>query len=253
MSQDSLMQRMLASGVDIHNAQAVYEFFHQGNGNDGTGEQLTTEKIEQLFNSWGATKANQSDIDRLQTEKAEKNEVITLQEQKADKAALEQLDLVKANRETVDLLQITKASKTEVNTALDQKLDRSEYHQHFKGVFLTIEALKSGVLDPVAGDYATVDAGEGFPTKIHVYDHDDGIWREQGSTDISALSTDNLPEGNLNLYFSQSRARGAVTGMSIDNFQEGADHLFFTEQRVLNVITPLLGNVDAVLTEILGE
>ncbi len=61
---------------------------------------------------------------------------------------------------------------------------------------------------------------------MHSYDVDDGVWREQKSTGVAISNTDELVEGNRNLYF--------------------------TEQRVLNIINPMMNDIENVLNQILG-
>ncbi|WP_151812432.1 hypothetical protein [Acinetobacter bereziniae] len=51
MSKDLLLERMLASGVNIHNMQEVYEFFHTHEiGSAGSG--LTETQVHYLFDQW---------------------------------------------------------------------------------------------------------------------------------------------------------------------------------------------------------
>lgn len=97
--------------------------------------------------------------------------------------------------------------------ALDQKLDASQYHKYFKGSYASIEALQvtwpTGMA--IAGDYATVDQGAGFPLVRYSYDEDDG-WVL--GTGIIAATTAEIVEGG-NLYFTEARVRSAfLSGLS---------------------------------------
>lgn len=54
MSKDLLLERMIASGVNIHNMQEVFEFFHKNElGSSGGG--LTQGEIFTLFEQWSVT------------------------------------------------------------------------------------------------------------------------------------------------------------------------------------------------------
>ncbi|MNZ79616.1 hypothetical protein D3C78_982230 [compost metagenome] len=151
-----------------------------------------------------------------------------------------------------------KADKSAVNQQLSEKLDRSEYQQHYRGLFANIETLKQNVSNPIAGDYANVDAGVGFPTNLYAYDVDDNTWRLQGSSGLTVNSSDSVPEGNTNLYFTAARAESVFRGMNSGILPEGVN-LYYTDARVLAVLNPILnpildqiGEIDQLLTEVLG-
>lgn len=270
MSQDSLMQRMIAAGVNILNSQEVFDFYHSQGG------EINLEDLKLIVDQWIAAaifgKADSIDLDA----KADKTELANKADKtdldfKADKTALndkadksdltakvnrdellayaektalapkvnrEELSLyatkdellTKASQDDLSILDAEKADKAAVNQQLSEKLDRSEFQQHFRGLFATAEALKEQVLNPIAGDYASVDAGIGSPTETHAYDVDDGIWRLQGSSGLSVTSTDSVPEGNANLYFSAARAESVFRGMNSGLLPEGLN-LYFTTAR----------------------
>lgn len=95
---------------------------------------------------------------------------------------------------------------------LDSKLDRSEYNQHYRGKFSTEEALEIAI--PVAndGDYAIVDGGTGQLALQYIWDLEEG-WILSG--EISPETTDELIEGNTNLYFKAFRVLGTtLSGLS---------------------------------------
>lgn len=54
MSKNTLMERMIARGVNIHNPQEVFEFFHTLNVGEGGGGGLTEGEIKQFFDQWSA-------------------------------------------------------------------------------------------------------------------------------------------------------------------------------------------------------
>lgn len=89
---------------------------------------------------------------------------------------------------------------------LATKLDRSEYNDHYKGTYTTLNQLQAVNMIANAGDYALVDAGIGQDTHIYIWDTQEG-WVQGGAT--SLLNTDALPEGNTRLYFRNDRVKQA--------------------------------------------
>ena len=309
MSNSTLMQRMLDAGVNISNMQEVFEFFHNM-GQGGTGGGLTEHEVAQMISAALLGMPTNAMIQLLEQEIANLNADIAkrvlLQEfqdlilnvqnisavlgQKASQTALDQLNASKASAadlealrsEAATSLQVQaldsqKANKADVQIQIDAKLNRSEFHQHFRGLFPSAELLQSGVSNPIAGDYASVDAGVGSATTLYAYDVDDGIWREQGSSGLTVSSTDSVPEGNINLYFTAARVLAAVHAMSTSDLPEGQNlyftaarvatavralstadlpesptRLYYTDERVLAVVNPILGDIETALNDILG-
>ncbi len=255
MTQDSLMQRMIAAGVDIMNPQAVFDFYH----NQDNATPIDFNLLKNYVNTWIADailgKADKADLD-LKADLAALENKVNRNELQA--YALKDDLSNKADQSAVSALDAVKADKDAVNQQLDSKLNRSEFHQHFRGLFTTAQALHEHVTDAVAGDYAHVDAGEGEPTEIHAYDVNDRIWRKQGSNGLSVTSTDSIPEGNSNLYFQAERVKSVVKGMNSGELPEGAN-LYFTDARVSAVVGPMItpiqnqiGEIDQLLTQLLG-
>ncbi|OTG87892.1 hypothetical protein [Acinetobacter sp. ANC 3813] len=309
MSNSTLMQRMLDAGVNISNMQEVYEFFHNL-GNGGTGGGLTENEVMLMINtaiSGMATNAmiqqleqqiilmnedvearallvdfqtlisNVQSISAVLGQKASQNALDQLNASKAPVADLEALRSVSATRDELQALDSQKSNKADVESQLNAKLNRSEFQQHFRGLFSSEELLASGVIDPKAGDYANVDAGVGNPTKMYAYDVDDGIWQEQGSSGLTVSSTDSVPEGNSNLYFTAARVVAALNALSTTDLPEGQNlyftaarvatavralttadlpesptRMYYTDERVLAVVNPILGDIETALNEILG-
>lgn len=272
MFQDSLMQRMIAAGVNILNSQEVFEFYlNEGSAN------IDTEQLKNQVDQWIANaifgKANLEDLDDKATilqlsYKADRSDL----ENKADKIDLSlKADIselskysektalyAKADQADLIILDANKADKSTINQQLSEKLDRSEYQQHYRGLFANVESLTQNVSDPSAGDYANVDAGVDSPTNIYAYDVDDNTWRLQGSSGLTVNSSDSVPEGNSNLYFTAARAESAFRGMNSGILPEGVN-LYYTDVRVLAVLNPILspildqiGEIDQLLTELLG-
>ncbi|MBJ9425220.1 tail fiber domain-containing protein [Acinetobacter seifertii] len=104
----------------------------------------------------------------------------------------------------------------QLNSQLSEKLDKASYIQHFKGVFLSEQALKLAIPLAADGDYAHVDAGAGELIKVYVWDATDNDWFEQKGGTGAAANTDQVTEGQTNLYFSAQRVLNVLlTGLNI--------------------------------------
>jgi len=104
-------------------------------------------------------------------------------------------------------------SMSNFQSELDEKLNIVDYNNYFVGKFTSLLSLESTF--PVAndGDYAIVDAGSGSDAKEYIWDSEEG-WVEGGSS--GASTTDALPEGSLNLYFTTSRVLTTIlSGLSL--------------------------------------
>jgi hypothetical protein len=102
---------------------------------------------------------------------------------------------------------------------ITDKLDRSEYIQHFKGVFVSYAALSDAFPTASDGDYAHIDSGANFDRMVAIWDSSDNKWViNQANT---GANTDEVPEGSQNLYFTSQRVlntklSGLVAGTSSD-------------------------------------
>jgi hypothetical protein len=56
-------------------------------------------------------------------------------------------------------------------------------------------------------------------------------------SDISNHDTDDLDEGDTNLYFTNARAEAAVTNLDTDDLNEGSTNLYFSNTRVHNALS----------------
>lgn len=85
----------------------------------------------------------------------------------------------------------------------ENKLDKVDYVQHFLGVFLSKAALDAAHRVARPGDSADIDSGAGFDVMRAIWDESDQKWviREVNN----AQNTDQVPEGNTNLYFKTER------------------------------------------------
>ena len=81
-------------------------------------------------------------------------------------------------------------------------------NEHFKGKFSTLSALQTAFPTAIDGDYAVVDAGSGSNALEYIWDSNDG-WVLGNS--VGATTTDALPEGTSNLYFTNNRAISALS------------------------------------------
>lgn len=126
-----------------------------------------------------------------------------------------------------------------ITTLQNNKLDRSDYIQHFKGVFMSLQALSAAF--PVAsdGDYAHIDQGIGFDRIAAIWDSSDLKW-VASSSNVGA-NTDEVPEGNQNLYFKTSR----VLGTQLTGLGTGADEPILDTDTILQALQKLQAQVNS--------
>lgn len=97
--------------------------------------------------------------------------------------------------------------------ALDSKLDKADYNDRFKGKFTSLEALNIAFPTAGTGDYAIVDPGVGVEALQYIWDVEEG-WLLSGET--APETTDELFEGNTNLYFTGARVLSTIlSGLSL--------------------------------------
>lgn len=85
---------------------------------------------------------------------------------------------------------------------------------HYKGLFVSLTELIESVQDPVAGDYADVDAGSGSPISRYIWDPSDNEWVEQ-TGDGEPLSNAQIKERyeanpNTNAFEDDEKAKLAT-------------------------------------------
>jgi hypothetical protein len=84
----------------------------------------------------------------------------------------------------------------------------------FLGKYTSLAALEAAYPTATAGQYAQVDAGPGSDVQNYNYDTEEG-WI-LGGDGLGATTTDELIEGNTNLYFTYVRVRATLlTGLSL--------------------------------------
>jgi hypothetical protein len=99
-----------------------------------------------------------------------------------------------------------------LQAVLDSKLDESAYNDRFKGKYASLANLQAAHPTGNDGDYAIVDAGAGIAAVEYIWDSSEG-WVLGNS--MGASTTDSLPEGSSNLYFTTARVLASLlTGIS---------------------------------------
>jgi len=101
----------------------------------------------------------------------------------------------------------TLSDQTDLQNALDLKLDTSAYNDRYKGKYLTEADLNAAFPTGAYGWTAIVDPGTGVDAIEYIWDNEEG-WVAGGS--VGPATTDALPEGSTNLYFTAARAIAAV-------------------------------------------
>jgi len=100
-----------------------------------------------------------------------------------------------------------------LNDALATKLDTSAYVQHYRGKYASLIALQTAIPTGNDGDYAVIDTGIANNATFYIWDAQDG-WVSGGN--VSGTTTDDIIEGSINLYYSDTRVRAALlTGLSL--------------------------------------
>src|SRR5699024_1698947 len=90
---------------------------------------------------------------------------------------------------------------------------------HWRGVFTSKEALDAGVSNPVAVDYAYVDAGVGHDAERYIWDSNDNKWVAQASaTGITAAQVKQMYESNpdTNAFTDTEKQAVGTIGNKVD-------------------------------------
>src|SRR5699024_217265 len=90
---------------------------------------------------------------------------------------------------------------------------------HWRGVFTSKAALDAGVSNPVAGDYADVDAGVGHDAERYIWDSNDNKWVAQASaTGITAAQVKQMYESNpdTNAFTDTEKQAVGTIGNKVD-------------------------------------
>lgn len=101
------------------------------------------------------------------------------------------------------------AADAALQLQIDNKLDAADYNDRYKGKYTTLVALQAAHPTSNAGDYAQVDTGTANPVINYNWDDEEG-WVQGTAIGPTIATTDDLPEGSTNLYFTGARAIAAV-------------------------------------------
>ena len=118
----TLIEEMIQKGVNINNYQEVYNYFHNRNG-ESIDIDAILNQLKPEMNVMIVQAIAQSLVDRVRH--SELNQALS------DKVTIAQLE------QELNL----KTGYTELNEGLSTKLDKSEYQQHFRGVFIAVDDL----------------------------------------------------------------------------------------------------------------
>lgn len=153
-----------------------------------------------------------------------------------------QLDELRAD---VDLIQ------PQLESLSANKLDKVDYVQHFLGVFSSKAALDVAHPTARAGDSADIDSGSGFDVMRAIWDDSDQKWviREVNN----AQNTDQVSEGNTNLYFKAERVLATLlSGFNpVNTAINAADSIIQglskAQGQISNIISTFAANVRSTL------
>ncbi|QHH96677.1 hypothetical protein [Acinetobacter dispersus] len=91
----------------------------------------------------------------------------------------------------------------QIDSLSDNKLDKVDYIQHWRGVHGSYAELVAAIPIGNDGDYAHIEASQNFGRLSAIWSGIAGVWNISGINVGS--NTDEMPEGNLNLYFKTDR------------------------------------------------
>lgn len=125
---------------------------------------------------------------------------------------------------------------------ITDKLDRSEYIQHFKGVFTSYAALTAAFPTASDGDYAHIDSGSGFDRMVAIWDSSDTKWVVTQAN--AGANTDEVPEGSQNLYFKNQRVLATI----LEGLVAGTNAELLPTDNVITAFQKLQAQVKALNT-----
>ena len=116
----------------------------------------------------------------------------------------------------------------------------------WKGTYASLGALQTAHPTAEPGSSAHVDAGEGAPVALYIWDNDDDEWVAAGgdAAPLTAAQVKTLYESNAdtNAYTDAEKSKlggvaaGATANADTDTLAEGATNLWFTTARVLATV-----------------
>ena len=87
---------------------------------------------------------------------------------------------------------------------------------HYRGLFVTLEALQAGVIAPIAGDYGDVDPGAGTDIVRYIWDVDDAKWVAQSGdgAQLTPAQVKELYESNADTQAFHDADRTKLDGIA---------------------------------------
>lgn len=131
----------------------------------------------------------------------------------------------------------------------------------FRGVFLSLAALTSGITSPVAGNYADVDSGTGTDAQRYIWDVNDSKWvlsSTNTATTLTAAQVKTLYESNAdtNAYTTAEKTKlsGIATGATVNSpdatLLNRANH---TGTQAISTVANLQTTLDAKVAIVAGK
>jgi hypothetical protein len=122
--------------------------------------------------------------------------------------------------------------------------------QLFLGVFTSLASLEAAYPDAEPGQYAQVDAGVGNDVINYAWDEDDAAWVQVGGSALG--TTDDLPEGGTNKYFTEARVRSTVlTGFAASaGIVSASDSVLQAFQKLQYQVSAIVGGASFVNTNV---
>lgn len=133
---------------------------------------------------------------------------------------------------------------TLINSLAASKLDKTEYVQHFRGLFSSYAALVAALPTALNGDYAHIDSGSGFDRMSAIWDGDDQKWIVQ-DVNVGA-NTDEVPEGSTNLYFKAER----VLATLLTSLNTSVDAAISTSDSIIQALGKLQGQLNNLASKV---
>lgn len=102
---------------------------------------------------------------------------------------------------------------------VSDRLLRSEYVQHFRGVYTTLDDLQTAVPTAIAGDNAHVDSGAGSNVQVYLWDVSDAAWQLQQTGGGSGGAVDSV-NGKTGIVVIDATDVGAPTTTDFSNLEQ---------------------------------
>ncbi|WP_151742970.1 MULTISPECIES: hypothetical protein [unclassified Acinetobacter] len=169
-------------------------------------------KLGSSLKKWGGIKGDindQQDLIELLASKASNDEFNTLKEHvdeaigELEETASKKADLVDGVILESQLPNSVKQLQPQINDLVSNKLDKVDYIQHFRGIHDSYAKLIETIPVGNDGDYAHIKESQNFGRLSAIWSGTPGVWNITGINVGS--NTDEVPEGNTNLYFKSER------------------------------------------------